>query len=311
MKQLTIIIPFKNEKEQVLKTCQSFNQHCNPDLFDIICLNDCSDVGYDYSELARLSNVTLIDNPERLGVAGSRDKGVKLAQTKYILLVDGHMRIFNDVVTPLLEKLHTYPGDLLCCQSRVIRFNTTTNAYEIERTPNTRGVRVERTLSPMFLDYEWQELRPEDVAVDVIPIQCCMGACYAMERDKYLYLHGLNGLQQWGLDEQFLSAKTWMSGSRVLLLKNIQIAHIYRTGTPIPYTSNNGVKLLNQLIVAYLLASETDFLSFKADISNSFRYQINRDIADLFVELIPFLQKEKTYLNLVLKYPFSYFLNIL
>lgn len=310
MKQLTIIIPFKNERDQVLKTCLSFNEHGNPALFDILCLNDCSDAGYDYSELSRVPNVTLVDNPERLGVAGSRDKGATLATTPYLLFVDGHMRVFSDVVTPLVEKLHSYPETLLCCQSRVIRFNKQTPGYEIERTPRTKGVRLNSSLNPGFLDYRWDTLTDADALREVIPIQCCMGACYAIGREYYLYLHGLNGLQQWGMDEQFLSAKVWMNGSRVLLLKNIEIAHIYRTGTPVPYRSNNGIKLLNQLIVAYLLGDERLFLPFREDIRRSLRYQLNKEVVDVFDDLLPFLQKEKIYLNLVLKQPFTYFLNL-
>lgn len=310
MKQLTVIIPFRNEKEQVYKTCESFNRYCNPALFDILCINDCSDDRYDYASVTRFDNVTLLDNTERLGVAGCRDKGAKQCATTYILLIDGHMRVFGDVVTPLLEKLRAYPGDLLCCQSKIIKYNAAQNGYELEKMPRTKGVVLETVPDLSFLEYQWQQLDMADAARDVIPIPCCMGACYAMRREHYLHLHGLNGLQQWGMDEQFLSAKTWMYGGNVLLLKNIEIAHIYRQGTPIPYRSFEGVKILNKLIMVYLLADNKLFCEFNNNIKDSLPYLLAKDIIDIFDDLLPFLNKEKTYLSLILKYDFEYFLNL-
>lgn len=311
MKDLTIIIPFRNEREQVLKTCESFNRHCDPALFDILCIDDCSEAGYDYSEVEKFDNVTLAGNGQRLGVAGSRDKGVAACKTKYVLLVDGHMRVFGDVVTPLLEKLRAYPGALLCCQSKIIRYAKEKGGYEVERYPKTRGVKLNGDKVDLsFLDYRWDTLRNTDLLADVLPIQCCMGACYALERDYYLHLHGLNGLQQWGMDEQFLSAKVWMSGGKVLLLKNIEIAHIYREGTPVPYRSFGGSKLLNQLIVVYLLADEELFLQFRENIRYTTAYVIAKDTMDIFDELLPFLRRERNYLQLLMKEPFTYFLNL-
>lgn len=310
MKELTIIIPFRNEGEQVYKTCESFNARCNPERFNILCLNDSSDDGHDYTRITQFGNVTLVDNPERLGVAGSRDKGAKIADTRYILFVDGHMRVFTDVVTPLLEKLHTYPDTLLCCQSQIIRKNTTRNAYEIERRPCTKGVKLETTLGLDFLAYDWDILNAADTFREVIPIQCCMGACYAIDREYYLRLHGLNGLQQWGMDEQFLSAKVWMAGGKVLLLKNTEIAHIYRSGTPVPYRSLSYIKLLNQLIMVYLLADESTYLSFKKSVENTLSQPGSSEMMDIFNDLIPFLVKERTYLGLLMKHPFNDFLNL-
>lgn len=309
MKQLTIIIPFRNEKEQVYKTCESFNRHCNPSLFDILCLNDSSDDNYDYTDVTRFENVTLLDNTERLGVAGSRDKGAKRCTTKYILFIDGHMRVFSDVVTPLLEKLHTYPESLLCCQSRIIRLNQETQKYEIEKKPHTKGVRLRNIVDLAFLEYEWDSLTGMEIA-DVIPVQCCMGACYAMGREYYLHLHGLNGLQQWGMDEQFLSAKTWMSGRKVLLLKNIEIAHIYRQGIPVPYQSFEGIKLLNKLIMIYLLADEKTYLKFNDEVKYSMPYLVEKQVVDVFDELLPSLNKEKIHLGLIMKDTFANFLKL-
>ena len=311
MKELTIIIPFRNEREQVFKTCESFNRYCDPALFDILCIDDCSEAGYDYSEVEKFGNVTLLENGRRLGVAGSRDKGVKWCETKYVLLVDGHMRVFTDVITPLLGKLRAYPGTLLCCQSKIIRYDKKKGAYEVERCPKTRGVRlIDNRLDLSFLNYRWEMLNETDLLTDVLPIQCCMGACYAIERDYYLHLHGLNGLQQWGMDEQFLSAKVWMSGGKVLLLKNIEIAHIYREGTPVPYQSFGGSKLLNQLIVVYLLADEGMFLQFRENVRHTAAYVIAKDTMDIFDELLPALRRERNYLQLLMKQPFTCFLNL-
>lgn len=59
MKQLTIIIPFLNEKIEVENTLNSIFSHTSEDI-DIIVINDCSDDGYDYDALEKKYSIIYI-----------------------------------------------------------------------------------------------------------------------------------------------------------------------------------------------------------------------------------------------------------
>ena len=299
----SLIITFRNEGEQVYKTCSSFLKHCNNDLFEIIVINDASDDRFDYSNLASLHNVKYIENKDRMGVAGSRDLGAINATGKYILILDGHMRVFEDVLTRAADIISNYPEEtLFCFQSIPIQQNLE-GKYTICKNPTSKGCKIYSNPNNLdFLDYEWQGLNPEELG-EILPIQCVMGACYLISREYYLRLHGLNGLQQYGMDEQLLSAKVFMSGGNIYLFKNIGIAHFYRRdNNSVPYKNISLVRFLNKLIILYLL---------DLDYFNSYSTMfINEDIYNVLLELKPYLEKERTYLQLILtKRTFKDFLN--
>ena len=84
---LTVIIPFLNEKEEVGRTVRSIRETVG-DSVDIIANNDQSDDGYPYREDLAPYGVSYVYNPERKGVAASRDYGVSLCTTPYFLLLD-------------------------------------------------------------------------------------------------------------------------------------------------------------------------------------------------------------------------------
>ena len=85
--ELTLIIPFLNEGEEVEATVRSFREF-GGDRMDIIVINDCSYDSYPYMERLRsIPGVTYILNRQRLGVAASRDKGVALCRTPYFLQI--------------------------------------------------------------------------------------------------------------------------------------------------------------------------------------------------------------------------------
>ena len=67
-KDLTIIIPFLNEREEVENTLKSIRDHSVADI-PIIVIDDGSDDGYDYLSVARKYGATYVRNDERMGVA--------------------------------------------------------------------------------------------------------------------------------------------------------------------------------------------------------------------------------------------------
>lgn len=293
MKKLTILITFRNEGRQVFKTVRNINNYCNTELFDIICLDDASDDGYDYSEVEVFEHVRYVRNETRLGVAGNRDKGVAVSETDYVLLLDGHMRFFNDAITPLIGYLEKYPRTLFCLQSRILK-EQDGRVYVNQNTPISRGARInfewDKPIS--VLSSEWEYLQRKDYLTDRIDIPSVLGAAYAIERNYYLHLHGLNGLAQYGLDETLLSAKVWLEGGRCVLLRELEAGHIYRKKSP------NGINrkavLYNRMICAELLFPAEVRKQYYASIAaRPFYPQLRQYIR----QILPEIREERHYLE--------------
>lgn len=249
MKNLTVIIPFRNEKEEIFRTVEGLRENCRAN-FNIICLNDCSDDGYDYSRLAGLVERYLV-NHRCLGVAGCRNLGAKLAKTPYLLFLDAHMRFYTDVTQPIVSYLKKHPRVLACLQTRVWR-----KAESIKEDPercNKKACRIHFTPERCW-EAEWVEQTADDACRKEIETPCVMGAAYGIGCGYYHYLHGLNGLSGWGYDEQLLSTKVWLEGGRCVLLKELEIGHVYRMSFPYAVSRNNHLR--NKLILTMLFTPE-------------------------------------------------------
>lgn len=230
--RLTLIIPFLNEGEEVEKTINSF-QSLAHDKVDIIVINDASYDSYPYMErLNSLKGVTYILNRKRLGVAGCRDKGVDLCTTPYFLLLDAHMRAYDDLwVTEIPLLLDRDDNTILCCQSRPLRRDENGNVIPDITVPQSFGARLTFTPGSLMPGIEWisEEKDPENTQ-ETIP--AVLGAGYAASRRFWKVIGGLKGLEFFGFDEQLISLKTWLVGGKCVLMKNLLLGHIYRDTMP-------------------------------------------------------------------------------
>lgn len=250
MNAISVIIPFLNEKEEVELTLKSLLDHTVAPI-DIILINDASDDQYDYDILEKRYKVTYIKNSSRKGVAKCRDIGVSNARTPYFLLLDAHMRFYDKswydtVLAELVRDEHV----LLCCQSVVIR----KVCNELLEQPHLKAHGAYINMNPEssgFLDVSWIGSSGTHEPVEEIP--CVLGAGYACRKTYWEYLRGLEGLNNYGLDEQLISLKVWFSGGCCKLLNNVFIGHIYRTYAP--YKVDTVDMLYNKMLIVELLFS--------------------------------------------------------
>lgn len=249
--ELTLIIPFLNEGEEVENTVRSFREF-GGDRMEIMVINDCSYDSYPYMErLTAIPGVTYILNRERLGVAASRDKGVSLCRTPYFLLLDAHMRAYDDLWTTEIPRLlHENDRRILCCQNKPLEKNQSGNVTEDNDTPIHYGARLVITRRPPVPGIDWfDEEREPDKKIETIP--AVLGAGYATSRTYWQKIGGLKGLRQYGCDEQLISLKTWLEGGKCVLLKHVKLGHIYRK--TMPYSVNWSVPIFNNLLITETL----------------------------------------------------------
>lgn len=245
--KLTIIIPFLNEGDEVENTLSSIRTTVR-DKVDILIINDASTDDFDYFSVAKKYNANYIENKKRKGVAASRDYGVSMINTHYFLLLDGHMRFYqNDWLDEIINELDKDNRVLLCCDTKVL----VKNELGVITEPGSLSVcGAKINLKGNMLNVTWREWNDEShTCVEEIP--CVLGAGYAASKCYWQYLRGLEGLVYYGSDEAYISLKVWLEGGKCKLLKTIQIGHIYRQLAP--YTIENVHSIFNKLLIAELL----------------------------------------------------------
>jgi glycosyltransferase involved in cell wall biosynthesis len=304
-KMLTAIIPFLNERYEVENTVRSILEHSANNV-EIMLINDASDDGFDYKFIAEKYHVIYIENKERMGVAASRDLGVELCQTPYFLLLDAHMRFYNDLwVKRIIGELEADQRTLLCCQSQVLRLE---NGVLIERK-NYRlsyGACIGLHGGHTLIEPDWVMQEPEGTShLQTIPIVCVLGAGYACSKKYWQYLKGLEGLKYYGTDESYISIKVWLEGGSCKLLKDVAIGHIYRTNK-IPYKTDMCFRLYNRLLIIELFIPE----KYKKEIMARLRvffYDVLPESLLILYENREKINKLKDYYQQIFTRDFSFF----
>lgn len=243
---LTVIIPFLNEGEEVRETIKSIRRHAGTGV-DVIVINDQSNDGYDYRGDLRGLGVHYVYNVERRGVAASRDLGVRLCQTPYFLLLDGHMRFYDGLwVDKICSVLMESDRRLLCCQTKFLS-KEKGKVSELVKCPSTFGA-VFDARRQSYVDWNYSEA---SIDSSIERIEMVLGAGYAASKRYWTCLEGLEGLVYYGNDEAFISLKTWMEGGECVLLKDVVIGHIYRASSPFKRFGEE--ELYNHLFIANML----------------------------------------------------------
>lgn len=248
---LTCIIPFMNEGEEIEKTVRSIINTSNA---EIMLINDCSTDSYDYEEVADLYDCIYIKNETNLGVAGSRDLGVKNCKTDYFVLLDGHMRFYdNNWDLRTIEYLFKNPKTILSSNTSII---TRENGRYINEDGEVRqmygGAKINLVEPGWELTSKWTNNFLSDE--DIVPVCSVMGAFYASSKEWWNYIGGLKGLLKYGDDEPLMSLKTWLSGGKCVLDKNFFVGHVYKD--KLPYTVPSSKVYSNRILLINLFGED-------------------------------------------------------
>jgi len=231
MKKITIVMPFLNEEEEPLQTLKSIRNTAPDDLYEVIAIDDGSIAPPD---LQGFPGVKYVKNTKRLGVDGSRQLGVNLAETPFIFIIDAHMRFKNDKwMERLLECMEREPYTAWCTTCVALGYGTMDmdpnkgkyyGANMLFIDPNAKKGRPAREI----LEPKWAS-KKNNVEYD---IPCILGANYGFSKQWFNYIKGLYGLKMWGTSEPFLSIKTWLAGGKCKIRTDIEIGHKFRKNAP-------------------------------------------------------------------------------
>lgn len=261
MQQITVIMPFLNEGDEPVKTLTSLFASCSPEDVAVIAIEDGTATP---GMFAAFPSVTHVCNNARIGVDASRNKGVSLATTPFVFIIDAHMRFTqDDWLQRLLSALRANPNTVFCTTCLALGFkdgvwhdmddpNTeyngatilVTNDFSAEQFTCADGT---RKVGREVLEPKWQD--KQDASCYDIP--CVLGANYACSKAWWEHIRGMNGLLAWGSSEPFLSLKTWMAGGSCKLLTDIKIGHVFRDRAP--YATPNWCISYNKVLMMMLL----------------------------------------------------------
>lgn len=247
---LTVIIPFLNEGNEVVETVKSLRFYVSNKI-DIIVINDFSTDELDYQSMLSPYDVYYVLNKKRLGVAASRDLGVNLCATPYFLLLDAHMRVYNEKwLNDITDLLKNNDRQLLCAQTKQLWKNNNGRIEKLKDVAPVYGAYATFNKGKLSPGIEWNYIQKEE-SEKLQPIACVLGAGYAASKRYWQYLRGLEGLKFYGCDEVYISLKVWQEGGKCILLKEHSFGHVYRKNAPyqIPQCSF----VYNYLMVAYVL----------------------------------------------------------
>ena len=249
--KLTVVMPFKNEGEEVANTARSIRETVGMSV-DIIAIDDDCDDGFDYEGSLRGLNVTYVRNSYRLGASLSKERGAQLAKTPYFILLDAHMRFYDsEWAEYIVKELDANSQRLLCSKSVCLQKDEEGIVSVHPKSYSPQGAYLSFCSNKYVPAIDWNNYTECLPTCAENQIPCVLGAGYVTSKSYWNKIRGLQGLLHYGCEEAYISIKAWKEGGGCYLLPNLTIGHIYRKKFPYPVYSFQCI--YNNLVISELL----------------------------------------------------------
>lgn len=232
-KKLSVCIAFRNEKDQVYKTIKSLIESVNFNVHDlqIVVVNDQSDDDYDYSYLAYYPYVDYFINEKRLGSSQTKQKAIELATSDYVFVIDAHMRFYNNGFdSRIISEIDKDNKKIYALYT--IGFDPD---YDDKPVKLSHRCTVLGFSDKLLFGSTWTN-NDLDKDKSNSRVSVVMGASYFFSKKYFNYLNGFKGLKLYGREEEYISIKSWGIGNGCMLIKDCEVAHLYRKVAPQPIT---------------------------------------------------------------------------
>jgi glycosyltransferase involved in cell wall biosynthesis len=248
MPELTVVIPFLNEREQVDLTLRSIRETVEGGV-DVILVNDGSEPDYDYQAVADRWGARLIVHPVRLGVDLARQTGVTEAVTQFVFAVDAHIEFYtHDWHRRLVQTLTEHPKAIVAPAVQGLRQDRTpVRGYELwGAIPTLSALEPDRFLN--LKAFRWGSRKDYQTGAPTI-------GGFGARRDWWLDLHAADGLWLWGASasECSFSIRSIMAGGEVILAGDVVMGCVLRDAAHRPYSTAAVEILRNKLFVLQTL----------------------------------------------------------
>lgn len=227
MFKFSVIIAARNEPEDTLQT--TVDDLSGRADVEIIIVDDASDTPIERQFSTELPFLDIVRNTQRLGYAGSRQRGCEHARGEFLVMLDAHAFFGGEFDFQRLAQCPPYA--ILGCETHIIRNQTDFCPGPLAN--NHRGARY----------WGWQMLPAPGLGVRArfdrpmktapVPYVGACGLC--IRRDFFQELGGFDlSLQPFGGLEDFeLCLRCWSAGGQVLLDPEL-CCHHYTAPQPHP-----------------------------------------------------------------------------
>jgi glycosyltransferase involved in cell wall biosynthesis len=211
---VSIIMPVKNEGENIKNTIESaFSVKTDCD-FEIVVVDDDSQDGccsfLDEHKNEKIKKI----KTEGLGAANARNAGADHAEGDIFIFCDAHIFFEDDWIERLIEPIQkgiadaTNPGIADAANPESIGFGYTWNEN---------------------LDPKWNNERKKNP----YPVPLLAGGCLAISREAFEDIDGFErGFRVWGREDEEISLKLWLFGYQCYIVPDVTILHIFRSQSP-------------------------------------------------------------------------------
>lgn len=259
MKELSVIIPARNEmflKNTVEDVLLNSNE-----ITEIIVIMDGA---WADPAIVQHKRVKVIYNPKPKGQRAAVNQGVAISKAKYIMKLDAHCALDknfdikltenieeNWTVVPRMYNLHVFDWVCDVCKKRTYQGPIPTVCGDCQNKTFTRDIVWKPKPSPEtdYMCYDrhlhfqyWSGAKKRESAKNTIDdLMCGLGACFFMEKKRYIEIGGLDEKHgSWGQMGVEIAHKSWLSGGRQVINKNTWFAHMFRTqdGFSFPYPNS-------------------------------------------------------------------------
>lgn len=239
---LSIIIPVLNDNEELNLTIQSIRDTSPPNV-EIIVIDDKSDVPAVVTD----KNVKFVRLEERKGVGATRHLGATMATSDYLLFVDSHMRFEKSWYNNVMKRLTSNPENIVWCGTCLgLDKDNMDIAHPKGEYHGARLTLYDKKENQIF-EGKWIDMKEGDD----YEISCLMGACYFFHKSWFMKIGGTKSLKMWGSDEPLLSAKTYLAGGCIKMMKDVKIGHKFRDNasysTNVSYLTYNKLRSIKML----------------------------------------------------------------
>lgn len=215
-----------------------------------------------------------IYHPVSVGQRAAINEAARMSTAKYIMKADAHCAFdqgfdvklienceYNWTVVPRMYNLHVFDWQCKICNHRTYQGPELTECENCKKSNKFERVEVWKPRLSSRADFArfdrdlhfqyWRdyEKRPESQG-DIADLMCFVGACWFQHRERFLELGGLDEEHgSWGQVGMEISAKSTLSGGRLVVNKTTWFSHLFRTrkGFMFPYSlSGNQVERARQ-----------------------------------------------------------------
>jgi glycosyltransferase involved in cell wall biosynthesis len=245
-------MPFLNEKEEPTLTIENILKTTNPELIEIIAIDDCSK---EKIKMPSRKEIKHIVNKERVGVDASRQIGINESQSPNILIIDAHMRFQVGWFDVLMNCIEREPNTAWCTSCMQLGYGNMDLSRANAEYTGASLLFVDKDAGPdrparEVLEPKWlpkkQQMEYE--------IPCILGANYLFTKKWLDHIKGLEGLKMWGTSEPFLSLKTWLAGGKCKITRKTKIGHKFRDVAP--YSTQVWTMVYNKIYLCKTILPE-------------------------------------------------------